>query len=266
MPAAERIGGAERHVASVTSLLAVGGLDPGGGSGLVRDFLTAEALGAHAYLIGTAFTLQTSRAGVVEVEPRSPSVLERDLVAALRAVRPAAVKIGMVATGALAAAIVDGLVGYEGPIVFDPVLAASRGGALYSGDLGELGPLLGRVTVVTPNLTEAGLLSELAVHTRDDARAAAREILREGARAVLVKGGHFEGAADDLLVTTGGEQIFSAPRLPGPSPRGTGCALATAIAVGLGRGEPLEAAIAGAKHWLYGAIAQARTVGDDRHL
>lgn len=252
--------------ASRTLVLAVGGLDPGGGAGLVRDYLTAEALGARAFLVGTAFTLQTPTRGVVQVEARSPSLLAQDLATALTTMRPAALKIGMVATGALAAAIVDGLAGFVGPVVFDPVLGASHGGALYTGDLAELGPLLARVTVVTPNLAEAALLSGMPVHDRAQAAAAARTILREGAAAVLVKGGHFEGAADDLLITAAGERTFSAPRLPGPSPRGTGCALATAIAVHLGRGEPLEVAIAEAKHWLYGSIAQAQPVGDELFL
>ena len=151
-------------------------------------------------------------------------------------------------------------------MVFDPVLGASQGGALYTGDLAELGPLLARATLVTPNLDEAGLLSGMHVRDQDGARAAARAILREGAAAVLVKGGHLPGQADDLLITATAERTFSAPRLPGASPRGTGCALATAIAIGLGRGLGLEAAIAGGKHWLFGAIAQARDVGDERWL
>jgi hydroxymethylpyrimidine/phosphomethylpyrimidine kinase len=253
----------------VPPLLAIGGLDPGGGAGLVRDFLTAEAFDTRAFLIGTAFTLQVpARDGgrLVRIEPRSPSVLAQDLAVALGAIRPAAVKIGMVATGGLAAAIVDGLAGFTGPVVFDPVLGASHGGALYAGDLAELGPLLARATLVTPNLAEAGLLSDMHVHDRTAASAAAHEILREGATAVLVKGGHLDGPADDLLVTAAGERTFTAPRLPGPSPRGTGCALATAIAIALGRGHPLESAIATAKHWLHGAIAAARQVGNEHHL
>jgi hydroxymethylpyrimidine/phosphomethylpyrimidine kinase len=252
---------------SVPQILAIGGLDSSGGAGLVRDFMTAEALGLGAVLVGTAFTLQT-RAGVVALEPRSPSALENDVRAAVTGHAPGAVKIGMVANAALAAAIADGLdeAGYKGPVVYDPVLGASRGGALYHGDLAGLGGLLARATLVTPNLAEASSLSEWPVHSQEDARAAARIILREGAHAVLIKGGHFEGPADDLLVSAGGERVFSAPRLPGASPRGTGCSLATAIAVGLARGASLEDAIASAKRWVYSAIAQARAVGDERRL
>lgn len=252
-------------MASSATILAIGGLDPGGGAGLVRDFLTAEALGVRAFLVGTAFTLQTS-AGVVAVEPRSPSALARDVTAAVSVARPIAVKIGMVATGALASAIADGLGGFTGPVVFDPVLAASSGGVLYAGELAGLSPLVRRASLVTPNLAEAAQLAGLPVRDRRSARDAAHAILRIGAQAVLIKGGHLEGNADDFLLGAAGEHEFSAPRLPGASPRGTGCALATAIAIGLGRGEPLIDAIATAKRWLYGAIAQARVAGAERLL
>jgi hydroxymethylpyrimidine/phosphomethylpyrimidine kinase len=83
---------------------------------------------------------------------------------------------------------------------------------------------------------------------------------------VLVKGGHLPGDADDLLVTVHGEQVFSAPRVPGGSPRGTGCALATAIAVTLAAGELLPAAVAHAKRWLTDQIRAARDVHGERRL
>jgi len=83
---------------------------------------------------------------------------------------------------------------------------------------------------------------------------------------VLVKGGHLEGDATDVLLSPAGESLFSSPRIAGPSPRGTGCALATAIAVDLARGETLERAVASAKTWLTQRIASAVAVGDEWHL
>jgi hydroxymethylpyrimidine/phosphomethylpyrimidine kinase len=82
----------------------------------------------------------------------------------------------------------------------------------------------------------------------------------------LVKGGHLQGDATDVLVGSDGERIFSTPRLPGRSPRGTGCALATAIASELAVGHPLADAVASAKAWLADKIAHAIDVGRERHL
>ncbi len=178
-----------------------------------------------------------------------------------------AVKVGMVTTLELACAIVDALEGFSVPVVFDPVLGASAGGALFSGDPTGLLPLVRRASLVTPNLAEAGaLVGQPAPSSLDDARVAGRRLRASGAAAVLVKGGHLPGDAVDLLFTADAEHVFSAPRAPGPSPRGTGCALATAIAVELAAGRPLVEAVAAAKRWLTARIGAAVTVGTERHL
>src|SRR5687768_15935938 len=104
----------------------MGGLDPGGGAGLVRDAATARALGAGVVLIGTAWTDQ-SRHGVRGLEPRDPARLRDAADAAIAGA--SAVKIGMVATPQLAEAILAALAGFGGPVVFAPVLAASSGGS-----------------------------------------------------------------------------------------------------------------------------------------
>jgi hydroxymethylpyrimidine/phosphomethylpyrimidine kinase len=241
-------------------VVTVGGVDPSGAAGLGRDLLTASDLGAVARLVGTAWTEQ-SAGGVRSVEARSAEAVEQAVRIALRAPAPGAVKIGMVPGPDVAAALVRGLEGYEGPVVFDPVLAASSGGALWHGPLEALRPLLGRATLVTPNAPEAATLSGQPIETLDDARAAATALRAAGLAAVLIKGGHLreppDGTITDLLVTADGEQAFTRPRSSGPSPRGTGCALSTAIAVELASGRPLAAAIERATAWLGERIAGA---------
>jgi hydroxymethylpyrimidine/phosphomethylpyrimidine kinase len=211
-------------------------------------------------LVGTAWTEQ-SAGGVRSVEARSAEAVEQAVRIALRAPAPGAVKIGMVPGPAVAAALVRGLDGYEGPVVVDPVLAASSGGALWQGPLEALWPLLRRATLVTPNAPEAAALSGRRVETLDDARAAAAALRAAGIAAVLIKGGHLSEAPDgtvtDLLVSAEAEQAFTRARSVGPSPRGTGCALSTAIAVERASGRPLVAAIERATAWLADRIAGA---------
>jgi hydroxymethylpyrimidine/phosphomethylpyrimidine kinase len=244
-------------------VVAIGGLDPGGGAGLVRDAATARALGAGVSLIGTAWTDQ-SRQGVRGFEPRPPAALRDAAEGALAGA--AAVKIGMVGAPALVEVLLEVLSGFAGPVVFDPVLAASSGGSLFRGQPADLLPLVRRATLTTPNLAEAAALTGMPVGDPAQAGAAAQALLAAGAPALLVKGGHLADAATDLLVTRSGERAFEAQRLPGPSPRGTGCALATALAVLLGRGLSLEEAVAAAKGWLHERIRGARMVGDERQL
>jgi hydroxymethylpyrimidine/phosphomethylpyrimidine kinase len=249
----------------------VGGLDPGGGAGVLRDLLTTAALGARGEVVGTAWTEQggpSTRA----IEPRSPERVQAAVTAALARVgaEGSAVKIGMVASAAIAQAIETALRSYAGPVVYDPVLQASSGDSLYDGDrstiLAAILALARRATLLTPNLGEAAWLLDRPVRNVSEARAAARDLRALGIAAVLVKGGHLEGDATDVLLSPAGESIFSSPRIAGPSPRGTGCALATAIAVGLARGEPVEHAVAAAKTWLTQHIASARNVGREWHL
>lgn len=249
------------------SVVLVGGLDPEVGAGVARDLLTTVALGARGEVVGTAWTeqgLPSTRA----IEPRVPERVQVALAAALARVGPAgsAVKIGMVATAPIAQAVETALQFYPGPIVYDPVLRASRGDSLYNGERSTILALARRATLLTPNLGEAAWLLDRQVRNESDARAAARDLRALGIAAVLVKGGHLEGDATDVLLSPAGESIFSSPRIAGPSPRGTGCALATAIAVGLARGEPIEHAVAAAKTWLTQHIGSARAVGVEWHL
>jgi hydroxymethylpyrimidine/phosphomethylpyrimidine kinase len=248
-------------------IVVVGGVDPGGGAGLLRDVATVTALGARPHAIETAWTEQG--ADLHRVEPRAPEAVRTALAGALAALRPAAVKIGMAVGPATAAALVAALGDYAGPVIVDPVLATSRGGALWTGAPRGLLPLLRRATLVTPNSVEAAALTGRPLATADDAEASGRWLLEaDRLRAVLVKGGHLGdgGTIVDVLVTASGAERFARPRTPGPSPRGTGCALASAIAVKLGRGCSLSEAVDEASTWLARLIAEPVTVGDERHL
>jgi hydroxymethylpyrimidine/phosphomethylpyrimidine kinase len=249
-------------------VVVVGGVDPGGGAGLLRDMATARSLGARAHAIGTAWTEQGPE--VHRVEPRAPAAVRDALAAAVRSLRPSAVKIGMAVGPATAVGLVDGLADFAGPVVVDPVLATSRGGSLWAGSPPDLLPLLRRATLVTPNAPEAAALAGQAVTTVDDAVAAGRFLVgQQGLRTVLIKGGHLDlaaGQVTDTLVEAGRVSFIRHARASGPGPRGTGCALATAIAVGLGRGRPVSQAVEEAIAWLATAIRSAMARGDEKHL
>ncbi len=232
-------------------VLVVAGLDPTGGAGLRADAEALRAVGASAWTVATALTAQ-GPAGARGYAPTTPRFLLAQLDALLGPAAgevPRAVKAGMLATAALAGALAERLADpplRRAPLVVDPVLAASSGAALLrarGGPLEALAPLLALARLVTPNL------GELAALTGEDGstdEAAVRAARRLPARAVLVKGGHREGAPVDLLVEARRVTRFPGRRRPGTA-RGTGCRLASAIAGLLARGKPLDEAIRGAK-------------------
>ncbi|AOZ71112.1 hypothetical protein LPB142_15385 [Rhodobacter xanthinilyticus] len=222
----------------MSAVLLIGGLDSSGGAGLLRDVAAAAAQGVAARVAATAVTAQGA-GGVCALAPVPPEVVAAQIRAAGAV---GAVKIGMLVDAARVAAVAGALP--RAPMVLDPVLDASAGGALLDG--GGLAALLTRLApraaLITPNLPELAAIGA-ALGASDPVAA----LLAAGCGAVLVKGGHGAGAeAVDRLYQLRGVTDFAAPRRAGAL-RGTGCELASGIAAGLARGRGLAEATRAAK-------------------
>ena len=249
----------------IKRLLAIAGSDSSGGAGIQADIKTATALGAYAMTAITAVTAQDT-IGVHAVELMPPDLVVAQIRASLDDIGADAIKIGMLGSAEIAAAVVETLRTHAAgiPIVLDPVLTSTSGTPLLD-DAGMkilrayLVPLS---TLVTPNIPEAELLT--GVGCADDAgiRRAGDSFLAMGANAVLIKGGHGRGEQlVDTLITREGHDAFAFPRIDTPHTHGTGCTYATAIAVGLAEGRGLEEAITRAVHYLRSAIETAPSLG-----
>jgi hydroxymethylpyrimidine/phosphomethylpyrimidine kinase len=236
--------------------LSIAGSDPTGGAGLQLDLQVFALHGVHGMAVPTALTVQATT-GVKRCLPVFPGAVREQLAFLLGDLQPHALKLGMLGTDDVLLAVADALEPHGIPRVVDPVLRASDGAWLLERRaLGNLCERLVRgAALVTPNRDEAELLTG-----ETDPQAAADALLAQGARAVLIKGGHAAGAPDDLLATPDGATWLRGERLP-QRPHGTGCALSAAIAARLARGEELGAAVSAAKTWLAGAIAASAAVG-----
>jgi hydroxymethylpyrimidine/phosphomethylpyrimidine kinase len=241
--------------------LTIAGSDSGGGAGIQADIKTFSALGTFAASVITAVTAQNTR-GVSAVEDISPDVIAAQMDAVFSDLSVNAVKIGMVSRSETIAVIADRLQAFTGPIVVDPVMVATSGDRLLQEDaiaaLTRL--LLPLAHVVTPNLPEAALLTHQPMaQNRDEMIVQARIILGFGARAVLMKGGHGEGADSiDFLVTAEEVLALSAPRIKTINDHGTGCTLAAAITAHLAKGFALTEAARDAKAYLQAALEAGR--------
>jgi hydroxymethylpyrimidine/phosphomethylpyrimidine kinase len=250
----------ERDVTGVGAVLAIGGTDSSGGAGLTRDAEVLAECGVASAFVVTAVTAQTD-ARVVAVRPMPSRIVREQIRAALEAHAVRAVKIGMLGTHEVIRTVADALRAHKDlPLVLDPVLVASSGGALL--DARALHALretmFPRAALITPNVPEAAKLLDVP-EARDFAGMTAQALqLRMLGPAVLLKGGHVAGAeATDVLVgaSTEIEQLSSA-RLA-VEMRGTGCMLASAIAAGLARGMPLLQACRFGKRYMDLRFAKA---------
>ena len=250
--------------------LTIAGSDPTGGAGLQADLQVFRSMGVHGAAVVTGLTVQDTER-VHQVLPAFPNVVLEQLRVLLRDVTPDAVKLGMLATDDVARSVALGLEVLDPtlrvPIVVDPVLAASDGTPLLERrGWGTLEELIGRASLVTPNLREAGLLTGCDVSTREGSEAAAAAVVNHlGAAAALVTGGHRDGAPDDLLaIREGGSASFqwlSGERIDAGPVHGTGCALASAITALLARGETLPVAVDRARAFVRGAIERSQARG-----
>jgi hydroxymethylpyrimidine/phosphomethylpyrimidine kinase len=237
--------------------LSIAGTDPTGGAGIQADLQVFAVCGVHGMAVPTALIEQDSR-GVRRVHAVFPSLVESQIHHCFEDSPPAAVKIGALATDDIVHAVARALErAGPAPLVLDPVLKSSSGAFLLERRGWDTlrGALLPRVTVLTPNLAEAGALLEAEPPATPDAMAGAARALRAlGASWVLIKGGHLAGDPIDVLVGEGEARTFRGKRVDAEV-HGTGCALSSAIAAGLARGMDVPAAVERAHAYLQRAIA-----------
>ena len=243
--------------------LTIAGSDSSGGAGIQADLKTMTANGVYAESAITALTAQntTGVQGIFEV---TPEFLKLQLDSIFTDIRPDAVKIGMVSSAGLIGAIADKLTEYKAQnIVVDPVMVATSGSRLISEDaIGALkSRLLPLALVLTPNVPEAEVLSDMEIHSAEDMERAAELISGNYGCSVLIKGGHNLNDANDLLIHEGRKVWFNGRRINNPNTHGTGCTLSSAIASNLAKGYDLETSVERAKDYISGALAAMLDLG-----
>lgn len=244
-------------------VLVIAGSDPSGGAGVQADLATLKDFGVPALFAITALTAQNEQR-VLQIHPTPVDVLTQQLSAACEGKEIAACKIGMIASQANVRALVWFLGFKQFPqVAIDPILHSSSGHPLLEAKAFHFfrSHLLPLATILTPNLPEASALVGSRIYNEATQKEAARKIhaeihaLREGRfpekpLAVIIKGGHHDKEALDILYDGRAFEIFRAAKIAGPSPRGTGCRFASAIAAGLAKGKSLREAVQESKIYL----------------
>ncbi|PID63566.1 MAG: bifunctional hydroxymethylpyrimidine kinase/phosphomethylpyrimidine kinase [Gammaproteobacteria bacterium] len=244
--------------------LTIAGSDSGGGAGIQADLKTFQMRRAFGLSVITAVTAQNTL-GVSDIHAIPTPTISAQLKAIADDFTPSAFKIGMLGTAEIIACVADALKQHHfGLCVLDPVMIAKGGAPLLQDSAVEalIKHLLPLADVLTPNIPEAEVLTQLSISDKQSAEAAAKKLQQLGAKTVIIKGGHAEGNDSvDYVFTPDSAFELRAPRFDTPHTHGTGCTFSACITAELAKGATLEAAIKTAKAFITAAISQPLGIG-----
>ena len=245
-----------------TRVMTVAGSDSGGGAGIQADLKTITLLGSFATSVITVLTAQNTL-GVHGLLPASVDIIARQAEAVLEDIGTDTIKTGMLYQPEIVAKISTIIDEHNLLCVTDPVMVAKGGAPLLTEEAIEAvrAFLLPKTYLLTPNIPEAEALTGMRIHTLADMQEAATALTDMGPRHVLLKGGHLDDDAVDVLLAGQSCHSLFAKRLDTVNTHGTGCSFSAALATLLAQGQPLIQAAEIAKHFITEAIRQARPIG-----
>lgn len=247
------------------SVLTIAGSDCSGGAGIQADIKAISALGGYAASAITAITVQNT-CGVTGIHPVPASYVKAQIEAVMTDIKPSAIKIGMINDVEIVKAIAESIKKYKPKfVVFDPVMVSTSGCKLIEDKAIEAikEELIPLSTIITPNLSEAMVLTGDSISDAASMTAAGNKILESGCGAVLIKGGHLEGndMCDVLCIKEENTPyIYTASKISSKNTHGTGCTLSSSIATYLALGETLREAVRKAKDYVHKGILNGKDV------
>ena len=248
---------------TIAKALTIAGSDSGGGAGIQADLKTFMALGVYGTSVITAVTAQNTL-GVQAVVELPSEFVAQQFDSVLSDIGTQAAKTGMLSSIPLVEIVSKKVQEYQlQKLVVDPVMVAKGGHPLLREEARNalVQKLLPLALVVTPNLHEAGLLAHLEVHDRSSMEAAARRIHALGPRYVVVKGGHLETEACDLLFDGQTFRTYEAVKLDTVCTHGAGCTFSAALTAALAKGQEVPDAVATAKAFVIAAMSAGVLIG-----
>ena len=246
----------------IPKILSIAGSDSGGGAGIQADIKAISFHKGYAMTVLTAVTAQNTL-GVQEIFPLTKEIIKKQLESVMDDLTPDVIKTGMLADRETIELISEFIENKK--IVVDPVMVATSGDRLIESSAVEaiLNFLIPNAYLVTPNIYEAEILSNIKIIDLETQIDAGKKILEHGAENVLIKGGHGKSEIihDCLIQKDLKETVFKSKRLDSKNTHGTGCSLASSIATLLGRGFDIEAATSSSIEYVQNGIKKAPNFG-----
>jgi hydroxymethylpyrimidine/phosphomethylpyrimidine kinase len=245
------------------NVLTIAGSDSCGGAGIQADLKTFSAHGVYGMSVITAVTAQNTQ-GVLAVQDISVEIIGKQIEAIFEDIRVDGLKVGMVSQIGTINTIAEGLRFYKpSNIVLDPVMVSKSGYHLLQRSAKEelINMLVPLATLITPNIPEAEVLSGMEIGSIPEMEKAARKIFEMGPENVLIKGGHLDDEATDILFDGTDIKYLKSKRVDTKNTHGTGCTLSAAIASNLAKGYSMAEAVTKAKEYITVAIENSLSIG-----
>jgi hydroxymethylpyrimidine/phosphomethylpyrimidine kinase len=226
-----------------SKILIIAGSDSSGGAGIQADIKTVTALGSYAMTAITAVTIQNTT-GVKSIIPIAPKKISDQIEFTSKDIKPDVIKIGMLHSTQIIKSVIRSLDFIKvKKIILDPVMIAKGGAKLIDDKAVKLlkNELIKKVTLITPNIPEAEILTNIKIRTKEDMIFAASILINLGAKNVFIKGGHLDSKlVHDIFVDKKEIMIIKNRRITTSNTHGTGCTLSSAISTFFGCGKTLK--------------------------
>ena len=226
-----------------SKVLIIAGSDSSGGAGIQADIKTVTALGSYAMTAVTAITAQNTT-GVKSIIPINSQDILNQIIFTSRDIKPDAIKIGMLHSSKVINSVINALNKIKiSKIILDPVMIAKSGARLIDNKAINIlkNKLIKKVSLITPNIPEAEVLTNTKINSTDDMIYAANILLNKGAKNILVKGGHLNTSfVKDIFVNKKEIIIFKNKKITTKNTHGTGCTLSSAITTFYSCGKTLK--------------------------
>ena len=226
-----------------SKILIIAGSDSSGGAGIQADIKTVTSLGSYAMTAVTAITSQNTT-GVKSITSINPKQIEEQIIFTCKDIKPDAIKIGMLHSRNIIKSVISSINKTKvKKIILDPVMFTKGGTKLISSKALQIlkSKLIPKVILITPNISEAEILTKTKIKSVEDMIYAAKMLLNLGARNVLLKGGHLNTKiVQDVFVNKNEIKIFKNKKIATKNTHGTGCTLSSAITTFFSCGKPLK--------------------------
>ena len=228
-----------------SKILIIAGSDSSGGAGIQADIKTVTSLGSYALTAITAVTIQNTK-GVKSVIAIRPNEIKNQIIYSAKDIKPDAIKIGMLHSKLVIKKVLESLNKLNiKKIVLDPVMVAKGGAKLIDNEaiIFLKKNLINKVSLITPNIPEAEVLTGIKIKNKEDMIFAANKLINFGAKNVLIKGGHLNTEkVDDVFLNRSDFKIFTSKRFKTKNTHGTGCTLSSAVATFFSCGKSIKKA------------------------